>query len=626
MTSAQLSDVLSRLGSVRCGVVGDFALDVYVDYSDDSDEHSVETGKLIHHGQDIRCAPGGAGNVAKNLAALEPAAIHAFGLVGDDIYGRELVRCLDQLGVDTSAMLVQYLDWHTSTYVKPLLDRIEQNRLDFGARNCPTSDSIEALVNRLEAAVASLDVLIINQQMLAPLMTVNFAEQLASLAARNPALLIIADCRDVSLLRPGVMAKVNTTEVARLLGYSVDERDTEQCLTACREASERLDGPVMMTRGENGLIVVADDQLANVPAVAVVGETDTVGAGDTCLAAYALATAAGAGAVASAEFANLAASITVTKLNQTGTANADELAAQVIDARYIYAPEIASGLRSPDMLAGTAIERITGRTSGAITHAVFDHDGTISTLRRGWNEVMYDMGLNVISGGRLAELPPGQRARLTEKIHKMVDETTGIQTIRQMMFLADIASSEGLVEASAVCTASEYKRQYLEQLMTTVNARMASVRDGSQPVTEFTVPGAVALLKQFHAAGVELILASGTDQDDVEKEATLLGYVGCFSSIHGSQGNEIGDAKRLVMQRLLAGRQTLAGIVVFGDGSVEIAEGCHAGAVTVGIANDEDIPGKLCNDKRRRLIRAGADWIVPDLTDATQLIEAIHGD
>jgi phosphoglycolate phosphatase-like HAD superfamily hydrolase len=208
----------------------------------------------------------------------------------------------------------------------------------------------------------------------------------------------------------------------------------------------------------------------------------------------------------------------------------------------------------------------------------------------------------------------------------MVDETTGIQTIRQMMFLVDMVSSEGLVEPSAVRTASEYKRQYLEHLMATVNARMASVRDGSRPVAAFTVPGAVALLEQFHGAGVELILTSGTDQDDVEKEAALLGY-GCrFSSIHGSQGDEIGDAKRLVMQRLLAGRQALAGIVVFGDGSVEIAEGRHAGAVTVGIANDEDIPGKLCNDKRRRLIRAGADWIVPDFTETSQLIGAIHGD
>jgi bifunctional ADP-heptose synthase (sugar kinase/adenylyltransferase) len=64
-----------------------------------------------------------------------------------------------------------------------------------------------------------------------------------------------------------------------------------------------------------------------VPAVALSGKIDPVGAGDTTVAAIACSLAAGASVLEAAEVGNLAAAVTVQKLRQTGTASPEEIIA-----------------------------------------------------------------------------------------------------------------------------------------------------------------------------------------------------------------------------------------------------------------------------------------------------------
>lgn len=619
MTTTQLDHIFAGIDTVRCAVFGDFALDVYIDYADATDDYSVETGKLVQHGTGIRCEPGGAGTVTKDLAALQPAAVSAFAVLGDDIFGHELRSRLDKLGIDTSGVVQQSCDWQTPAYIKPLLDRVEQNRLDFGGGNIPSAASIDALLERLETIAGELDVLIINQQTPAPLLTPALSTRLSQFAAAHPDLLIIADCRDTSLLPAGVMVKLNAHEVGTLLQCEVDERDSDRCIECAQQAFSQLGAPVLMTCGENGIVVATAEGTQKVPGVLVLGELDTVGAGDSCMSAYGTAVAGGADDLAAAEFAMLAAAITVRKLNQTGTASREELRSQATDARYVYAADIADDIKPTAAIGGATIECISGRAT-AITHAVFDHDGTISTLRHGWEPVMLEYSMGVIAGD--TDLTDEQRQRIAANIENLINGTTGIQTIRQMMFVADMVRREGLVAETEILDGAGYKAGYLDRLMVSVRQRIERVRDGSLTVTAATIPGAVDFLDLLCARNVELTLTSGTDEADVKNEADALGYIDKFSTITGSLGNKIGDAKRVALQRL-AEQGVKDGIVMFGDGPVEIMEARHMGAIAVGIASDESNPGQLCPSKRRRLIRAGADWIVPDFRDGERLLEEI---
>ena len=67
-----------------------------------------------------------------------------------------------------------------------------------------------------------------------------------------------------------------------------------------------------------------------------------------------------------------------------------------------------------------------------------------------------------------------------------------------------------------------------------------------------------------------------------------------------------------------------ANLVTFGDGPVEIRETHRVGGTTVGVASDEVRRFGLNSSKRRRLIRAGADLIVPDFSQLDALLEMLQ--
>ena len=133
-------------------------------------------------------------------------------------------------------------------------------------------------------------------------------------------------------------------------------------------------------------------------------------------------------------------------------------------------------------------------------------------------------------------------------------------------------------------------------------------------------------MRALQGAGVRLYLASGTDEDDVRREAGCLGYASAFDGgIYGSIGQVAKDAKKIVIERILSEVDgAFDQLIVFGDGPVEIREARRRGAVGIGIASDELRRFGMNVDKRRRLIRAGADALVPDFSQWQKLWELLH--
>jgi hypothetical protein len=125
-----------------------------------------------------------------------------------------------------------------------------------------------------------------------------------------------------------------------------------------------------------------------------------------------------------------------------------------------------------------------------------------------------------------------------------------------------------------------------------------------------------------------LYLASGTDREDLQREAALLGYGSLFGDrIYGAVGDVSFEAKRIVLEKILAdiGVEPREKILVFGDGPVEIRETHKKGGYAIGVASDEIRRFGLNLSKRTRLIEAGSDLIIPDYSQMDQLLELLFG-
>jgi len=133
------------------------------------------------------------------------------------------------------------------------------------------------------------------------------------------------------------------------------------------------------------------------------------------------------------------------------------------------------------------------------------------------------------------------------------------------------------------------------------------------------------MLEELARRGVKMYLASGSDQPGVVAEAEALGYAHLFQArIFGATGDIKVEAKRVVLEGIIR-RHGLGGgeLATFGDGPVEIRLTHKCGGLAVGIASDEVRRFGPNPVKRARLIRAGADLIVPDFTQVNRLLSVL---
>lgn len=240
--------------------------------------------------------------------------------------------------------------------------------------------------------------------------------------------------------------------------------------------------------------------------------------------------------------------------------------------------------------------------------AVFDFDGTISTLRHGWETIMLPLMVEMIAG------PAEQTAGMREEVDAYIDASTGIQTIQQMMWLAEAVARWGLNPERH--DGWWYKAEYLRRLATPVEQRLQSLRSGAACPDDFLMAGSLEMLNALRAAGIAMYLASGTDHADVVREATALGVADYFSAIAGAQPDTLDCPKEQALRSLLQQAGVSGGaLLVVGDGRVEIALGRDIGAVTLGIASDEAQRHGINPGKYTRLQQAGAQAISGDFTE-----------
>ncbi len=262
-----------------------------------------------------------------------------------------------------------------------------------------------------------------------------------------------------------------------------------------------------------------------------------------------------------------------------------------------------------------AIEIIKSRkpSRGMLRAAIFDFDGTISTLRCGWEQVMRPLMIEMIRGGK-------SDSALEQMVDEYIDQSTGIQTVYQMRWLAErVAEFRG---PEAAKDEWWYKDEYNRRLMEQVKVRIASVKEGREDRLNYMIKGAEGFLKALRDAGLELYLASGTDHCDVVKEVAVLGLTGYFNLIKGAPERQASCSKEAVI-RMIMKEKGLKGeeLLLAGDGKVEIALGVENEAHTLGVATDEVHREGVNPVKRERLVKAGAEAIIGDFQDSAPVLE-----
>lgn len=620
-----LQDILTRAGRARIAVIGDFCLDAYWFLDPSAEEHSLETGLPVRRVHRQSYSPGGAGNVLMNLRQLGVASVQAFGVLGADPFGPALTGLLQKAGIGTDGLITQTDAWATHVYGKPYAGDEEQSRIDFGSVNRLHESTGTELVEKLRSTLPLLDAVIINEQIPGGIHTSPaFSSALGELVREHPRTLFLLDSRNNSDRYPGTIRKVNEHEAARLCGQ-VSPPDDRTAAAAAEELHARWGTPLVITRGHRGCFVHDRNGLAEIPGLLVLRRTDTVGAGDSMLAGLAAALAAGFDLVTAATFGGLVAGVTVQKLFQTGTATPAEVFALGEDPDYVYRCGIAEDPRQARYVEGSEIELISSPPSDRFTHAIIDHDGTISTLRQGWEEIMRPMMVEAILGPQSRSADRRTIDRVAHRVQEFIQKTTGMQTIKQMEGLAEMVRDFGFVAREEILTAPEYKRRYLASLQHLVDDRVTRLRRGERSVEDFTIKNVLAFLQALKNAGIRLYLASGTDQEDVRAEAAALGYAGLFDGgIHGAVDEAGHDVKKTVVRRILAEIGSAGSLLGMGDGPVELREVHKAGGYALGVATDEIRRHGLSLEKRTRLIQAGADMVIPDYAQLHQLIRLLH--
>ena len=336
MKEHRLLKLLESLKNVRAAILGDVCLDAYWYADMRRSELSRETPHYNRPVYRESYSGGALANVASNLASLGVGRITIFTILGQDWRGQILKGILENQNIDTSKIIFSD-NRLTPMFLKPMLEGYqttqEAPRYDFLTDHPPESESTERLARSLSGALEEFDCVLLGDQVPDGIITTELIEKLAELAERQERVFFTADSRYRIEQFRHMVWKPNDIEAAKALGLSSISSGTGERREAVRQEAVRNllkmgARMVFMTLGKEGCVATDGSGAVHVPGFKVPPPLDFVGAGDAFHAAIAASLAAGSTAEEAAFMGNLAASITVAKIETTGTASPEEILSQ----------------------------------------------------------------------------------------------------------------------------------------------------------------------------------------------------------------------------------------------------------------------------------------------------------
>jgi D-beta-D-heptose 7-phosphate kinase/D-beta-D-heptose 1-phosphate adenosyltransferase len=261
------------------------------------------------------CTLGGAGNVVKNLRNLG-ANVSAFGVVGQDDAGDQILSCLDQLQVHRQGILRDPIRKSTRKTRLMVLEHGQQVfRLDEESAHWLDKSVEDGLLSQLRLEIMKADAIVCSDY-LTGVLTTSLLQSVFDCARPHRLPVIVAPkdptpekYRGASVLAP------NLKELAQLVKTVPDGIEWLSNAAQHLMGSLQLES-LLVTRGAQGMSlferVGTSIRQVNIPTIART-VYDVTGAGDTVVSVFTLAVAAGANHETAAQLANVAGGIVVGK-------------------------------------------------------------------------------------------------------------------------------------------------------------------------------------------------------------------------------------------------------------------------------------------------------------------------
>ena len=325
VSKERLRALVSGFAGRRIAVAGDYVLDRFV-YGHPK-RVSREAPVLILRFWKEESLPGGAGNTAANIRSLGGVPLPV-GALGDDPEGRALADLLRARGIDTAGLSI-VPSYRTPTKTRILgggPHSIKQQIVRYDREETlPENGAWRAAMERLLVqAAAAADGAVLSDYGYGAISPDTVPPLRRALPPRAK---ILVDSRHLTTAYAGVDgATPNEEELEEAAGGPLG--DSAEAFASAGAAMQRAIGcsTLLVTRGSRGMALFED---ARPPTLIPVHGTDQVadvtGAGDTVLAAFALALAAGASPLEAALLANFAGGVVVMKMG-TAVVTAEELA------------------------------------------------------------------------------------------------------------------------------------------------------------------------------------------------------------------------------------------------------------------------------------------------------------
>ncbi len=306
---ADLSILLSNLGQAHVVVVGDVMLDRFVFGQVDriSPEGPIPVFQIS--GEDRMV--GGAGNVARNLAALRVPS-EMIGVVGNDASGREVADLVAAEGVDPARLVI---DGTRQTTVKTRFTAAGQQMLradqeDAGDVN---DDITRRIIDHLKAVLTKDSVLVLSDYGKGVLTPACLSALIGHALTLSVPVLVDPKGRDFRRYWGATVLTPNLKELSVAAGRSLS--DDDDIVTAAQDVINKSGlQALLVTRSSDGMTLVTNDCDVTHQATEAREVFDVSGAGDTVVATLAAALGAGAPLADAMALANQAAGIVVGKV------------------------------------------------------------------------------------------------------------------------------------------------------------------------------------------------------------------------------------------------------------------------------------------------------------------------
>jgi D-beta-D-heptose 7-phosphate kinase / D-beta-D-heptose 1-phosphate adenosyltransferase len=319
LADRELAALVRHFIHTRILVVGDVILDRY--RIGDAQRLSPEAPIPVFRPSRQRDTPGGAANVAMNVVTLGGSVVLA-GVIGDDDAGRAVSQLISaQKRIEAALLVVPGRP--TTAKTRYIAGAQQLLRVDEETTAPLDEATAAALLRHVETALPGTDVIILSDYAKGVLCDAVLGKLLTMIAASGKPVIADPKRADFRAYRGVTVLTPNEHEVR--VATNIDAAHDVEADRAGRAALEATGADaVLVTRSAKGLTLVRRDREAMHFPTRAREVADVSGAGDTLVAALAVAMAAGAPLPEAAMLANITAGISVGK-NGTATVAQAEL-------------------------------------------------------------------------------------------------------------------------------------------------------------------------------------------------------------------------------------------------------------------------------------------------------------